>query len=121
MDCREVVVKIASYIAEGYKREGFGFFTKPYEELSDRLRVDYFDKERAKGDYFREGAPERPRTPTFINAVKFECMCDASNGGGFVFFVNGTGIEDPNDIVGRALNKLCRIGYRHLIDGDGKK
>lgn len=117
MDCRDVVVEIAQYFAEGYRREGFMFFTRDYKELSDRLRDEYFHEERESMDYFRHDAPTRPRTPDFVEAVKFECMNDERNGSGFFSF-NGTGIEDPYDIVGRALNKLRRMGYRHLIDGE---
>lgn len=118
-----MVVEIAKYFAEGHRREGFMIFTRDYKELSDRLRDGYFSDEREKGNYLSEWAPTRPRTPDFVEAVKFECMNDERNGRGFFFSVNGIGIEDPNDIVGRALNKLRRMGYRYLIEEDenGKK
>lgn len=106
MDCDRVVEDILRYFIEGFEREGFGFFRRPYDKLKEKLREDYFNAYRENWDFSKEDMEKMPRTGDFVSITASEVYGSLIERGEFDL-----------SLKGRIIERLRGLGYSYLIDG----
>lgn len=120
MDCKKVVVEVANYFAEGYRRDRFGFFSRELDKNFYEQIREIINEEREGKDYSACNAPLRPRTSYFIDTVRFIAIADSrdmeGDGRDFKFLVDNGNVEDPYDVIGRSLMEFERLGYGYLLN-----
>lgn len=117
MDCSQIVKDVIAHFQEGYRIHWQDFFGRSCDVLRKELRENYFDDFRKGKNYYSDDSHPRPKTTDFISVVKLEILLDLAQGKKIDFNANNGTIHDPNNLIGRSLESLRRIGYGYLVDG----